>query len=50
VPICNGTLLSREQYLDDVEKCGYWDGRLEPVGRMTQEEIDIWTAAIDEKP
>ena len=50
VPICNGTLLSREQYLDDVEKWGYWDGRLEPVGRMTQEEIDIWTAAIDEKP
>jgi hypothetical protein len=50
VPICNGTLLSREQYLDDVEKAGYWDGRLEPVGRMTQEEIDIWTAGIEEKP
>ena len=50
VPICNGTLLSREQYLEDVEKAGYWDGRLEPVGRLTQEEIDLWTAAIEEKP
>ena len=48
-PVCNGTLLSREQYLDDVQEGAYWDARLEPVGSMTRDELDIWTAAIDEK-
>ena len=44
--VCRGTLLSREQYLVDVERFGYRDARLEPDGPMTQEEIEIWTAAI----
>ena len=44
--VCRGTLLSREQYLVDVERLGYRDGRLEPGGPMTPEEVDIWTAAI----
>jgi hypothetical protein len=46
--VCNGTLLSREQYLHDLEYFGYSDGRLEPTGRMTREETSIWTAAIDQ--
>lgn len=44
--VCRGTLLSREQYLVDIERFGYRDARLEPDGPMTQEEIEIWTAAI----
>jgi hypothetical protein len=44
--VCNGTLLSREQYLQDLAHLGYADARIEPMGRMTHEEADIWTAAI----
>jgi len=46
--VCRGTLLSREQYLVDVERLGYHDGRLEPGGPMTPEQVDVWTAAIGE--
>jgi hypothetical protein len=46
--VCRGTLLSREQYLVDVERLGYRDGRLEPGGPMTPDEVDVWTAAIGE--
>ena len=45
--ICRGTLLSRAQYLTDVERWGYADGRLGPDGTMTPEEVAHWTAAID---
>ena len=45
--ICRGTLLSREQYLVDIEHLGYRDGRLrEPAVRMTAEDVARWTAAI----
>jgi hypothetical protein len=44
--ICQGTLLSREQYLPDLEHGGYEDARLAPRGNMTQAETDQWTAAI----
>jgi hypothetical protein len=44
-PLCRGTVLSRSQYLVDVESWGYRDARLEPVGAMTAEEIAQWTAA-----
>jgi hypothetical protein len=44
--VCNGTLLSREQYLVDLERFGYADARLEPLGRMTEHEASIWTKAI----
>lgn len=47
--VCRGTFLSREQYLVDIMRWGYQDARLIPRGAMTQEEIDHWTAAIDEK-
>jgi hypothetical protein len=45
--VCNGTVLSRAQYLADVERWGYVDGRLEPYGDMRPEQIARWTAAID---
>jgi hypothetical protein len=44
--ICQGTLLSREQYLSDVEHGDYEDARLAPRGKMTKAETDQWTAAI----
>jgi hypothetical protein len=44
--ICYGTLLSREQYLHDVERLKYRDAREQPDGPMTREQIEIWTAAI----
>lgn len=42
---CRGPLLSRMQYVVDVEEWGYKDGRLEPAGKMTPEETADWTAA-----
>ncbi len=44
--ICAGTLLSREQYLFDVERLGYTDGRLTPASTMTEEDVAVWTDAI----
>jgi len=46
--VCYGTLLSREQYLDDVSSLRYRDSRARPLGAMTGEEIELWTAAIPE--
>lgn len=43
---CRGTLISRQQYLVDVEQWGYRDGRLPPTGSMTEEEVAAWTKAI----
>ncbi len=45
-PVCLGTLLSREQYLTDIELWGYRDGRLAPTGKMNKEETHQWTIAI----
>jgi hypothetical protein len=44
--ICAGTLLSREQYLHDVEELGYIDGRLTPASTMTRSDVATWTEAI----
>jgi hypothetical protein len=38
-PICRGTLLSRQQYLMDVEQRGYKDGRLAPEGNLTEQQV-----------
>jgi hypothetical protein len=46
-PVCFGTLLSREQYLFDIDQLGYSDARLQPHGQMTAEQADIWTKAIE---
>jgi hypothetical protein len=47
--VCYGTLVSREQYLHDLEHLKYRDGREQPEGPMTREHIEIWTAAIGRK-
>ncbi len=44
--VCRGTLLSRAQYLVDVEQLGYRDARLEEDGHMSPEDVARWTAAI----
>ena len=46
-PLCQGSLLSREQYLVDLEQWGYRDARLSPEGCLTTHEIEHWTAAIN---
>jgi hypothetical protein len=43
--VCMGTLISREQYLVDLEG-GRRDGRLPPTGRMHPVDVAAWTAAI----
>jgi hypothetical protein len=48
--VCQGTLLSREQYLIDVQCWGYLDARQQPLGPMTPADIDRWTRAISEHP
>lgn len=45
--VCQGTLISRQQYLPDIEEWGYADARLSPDGNMSAEEIAHWTAAIE---
>ena len=49
IRLCRGPLLSRAQYLVDVERWNYVDAREVPLGTMTPEEIDIWTQAIETK-
>jgi hypothetical protein len=48
--VCDGTLLSRQQYLVDVNERGYADGRLAPRGDMLAADIANWTAAISSSP
>jgi hypothetical protein len=45
-PVCNGTLLSREQYLVDIRERGYADARVPPYGNVPAPEIETWTDAI----
>jgi hypothetical protein len=47
--ICQGTLISREQYLPDIEQWGFLDGRLVSPNAMTEAEIAQWTEAIEPK-
>jgi Uncharacterised nucleotidyltransferase len=44
--VVQGTLISREQFLIDVDEWGYRDGRLPPSGNMSPEDIAYWTGAI----
>jgi hypothetical protein len=47
--ICRGTLLSRGQYLDALDR-GFRDARLPPDGTMKRKDVAIWTkAALEEK-
>ena len=44
--VCRGTLLSRAQYLHDLDRRGYEDARLAPRGTMTPADVAHWTAGI----
>jgi hypothetical protein len=43
--ICNGPLLSRIQFITDLEEKAFRDGRLSERNAMTEEDIKEWTAA-----
>jgi predicted nucleotidyltransferase len=43
--VCNGTFLSRAQYISDIEQEGFLDGRLSGRSAMTAEQIREWTVA-----
>jgi hypothetical protein len=45
--VCQGTLLSRAQYLVDIDEWGYEDARVQPRGPMSSDQVAEWTAAID---
>lgn len=47
--LCRGTVISRAQYRVDVESWGYEDVRHEAENPMTPEQVERWTAAIDEE-
>jgi nucleotidyltransferase DUF2204 len=38
--LCQGTLLSKQQYRIDIDRWGYRDGRLRPGGRMTRRQAN----------
>ncbi len=44
--LCRGTLLSRKQYLVDIQEWGFRDARLEERVRMNAKDIAHWTKAI----
>jgi hypothetical protein len=44
--VCLGTLLSRAQYLVDIDVWGYHDARRPPTGQLTAEDVAQWTAAM----
>jgi len=44
--VCKGTLLSRAQYLPDIERWGYTDARGQKPVMMTENQIEAWTDAI----
>jgi hypothetical protein len=46
--LCRGTILSRAQYLFDIDTHGYLDARLPPSGTMSPEQVKQWTAAIED--
>jgi hypothetical protein len=43
--VCNGTFLSRNQYIPDIELNGFKDARLDGRCAMTAEQIRKWTEA-----
>jgi hypothetical protein len=45
--LCRGTLLSRQQYLHDIEAESYRDARTTRASSMTPRDIAAWTDAID---
>jgi hypothetical protein len=48
--LCRGALLSRSQYLVDLDDWGYLDARVRPFGRMTDEDAAAWSDEATDKP
>jgi hypothetical protein len=49
--VCRGTLLSRAQYLTDIEEWGYQDARIIPgSATMSPDQADAWTEAASDRP
>jgi hypothetical protein len=44
--LCRGTLLSATQYLPDLDRWAYRDGRLPPHGTMTPQQAAAWTEGV----
>jgi hypothetical protein len=44
--VCRGPLLSRAQYLVDIEERGYHDVRLTHESAMNEDDISLWTDGI----
>jgi hypothetical protein len=49
VKVCRGTLVSREQYLVDIDERGYEDARLAPWGPISEDDVALWTDAIGQE-
>jgi hypothetical protein len=47
--LCRGTLLSRQQYLVDIQEWGLRDARLEERVQMSEKDIADWTDAIEKQ-
>jgi len=45
--VCQGTLVSRGQYMIDIGQYGFLDARLQPRGNMSPEDAIFWTWAIE---
>ena len=45
--VCQGTLVSRGQYMVDIGRGGFRDARLKPFGNMSPEDAIFWTWAIE---
>jgi hypothetical protein len=45
--VCQGTLVSRGQYMIDIGRYGFADARLAPRGTMSPEDAIYWTWAIE---
>jgi hypothetical protein len=45
-PVCRGPLLSRAQYLVDIEERGYHDARLTHESAMNEADVQLWTEGI----
>ena len=47
--LCRGTLLSRQQYLVDIQEWGFRDARLEGRVQMNEKDIADWTDVIEKE-
>ena len=45
--VCYGTIISRQQYLLDINDWGFGDARLQPIGNMSEEDVARWTKGIE---